>query len=300
MASRVTSTEPHHHSKASSSSFARSPSLDPRWPLQSSKPSGNEGLANKPLPPRRISSSEHRAGQEAAQPEAPVLMEGTLKKKGARVNMWTSRYCLLRGKKLLMYKKKEDAGHHLPPRREFMLVPGCYVSDITELSYQKKPLFEFRLVWPDHVTNYGIPTKVSRFYTRSRGNEAPMGAGVGPPTDNDSDADEEGGGDSLARLAEETAKTAKQQKNRAAAAQELSEVQSNSTSSLVGKGATVAGVALGGVVVGFLTAGVGVPVYLGVVGAVVAAGGGAVALSASQAGPSRLILAAETEVRMNE
>jgi hypothetical protein len=64
----------------------------------------------------------------------------------------------------------------------------------------------------------------------------------------------------------------------------------------VSKGAAVAGVAITGVVVGAFTAGIGLVPYLAVVGAAVAAGGGAVAYTASKTGASRIVMAAETEV----
>jgi F0F1-type ATP synthase assembly protein I len=209
-------------------------------------------------------------------------MEGTLRKKGSRVNMWSSRRCVLQGSKLILTKKSKDE----PGKRIFVIMQGCFVSDIREISHQKRSLYEFRLHWPEHVSNYGNTGKMGRFSRRSDSNAGNQAS------DNDSDDEEDAS--ALAKLADKAARTAKHnQKNRAA------EVEKNEIEhqSLVSKGATLAGVAVGGVVIGALTAGVGLVPYLTLVGAAVVAGGAGVAYTASQAPSSKLVLAAESEVR---
>ncbi|GAB5031720.1 Hypothetical protein NocV09_00602720 [Nannochloropsis oceanica] len=118
-----------------------------------------------------------------APPRAPILLEGYLKKKGARVHMWSSRYAMLRGNKLILVRgKKEEmeaaaaaaaafaatasasfrAEHNLhpgPPTREFILMSGSYVSDVRELpnaAGKGKSLWMFRLHWPEGVKGYGL------------------------------------------------------------------------------------------------------------------------------------------------
>lgn len=97
----------------------------------------------------------------------------------------------------------------------------------------------------------------------------------------------------LQRVAGQTARTARAQQKRA---QEIEQAE-QAHQSLVSKGATLAGVVVGGVVIGALTAGVGLVPYLGLVGTAAVVSGGAVAYTAAQAPSSRVLLAAETEVR---
>jgi len=151
-----------------------------------------------------------------------------------------------------MHRKRDD--HQ--PKREVFLVPGCYVSEINIIQPNKKPMHEFRIHWPEHVTNYGAPAKIGRFSSKKSVSSGETGVVV----ENDSDEEE-----NLQKIAEEVAKTAKQQKNR----QDKPEVVTTSSggTSWLTKGATFASVAAGGVVVGVLSAGIGLPVYLGVVGA---------------------------------
>jgi hypothetical protein len=100
-------------------------------------------------------------------PDAPVLMEGYLRKQGARVHMWSGRFAVLRGAKLIMYRgtreevlamttatTKPRASSDPPPaplhKREFVLMPGCHVSEVRELpgaAGKGRSLWEFRLHW---------------------------------------------------------------------------------------------------------------------------------------------------------
>jgi len=97
--------------------------------------------------------------------------------------MWSSRYAMLRGNKLILVRgKKEEmeaaaaaaaafaatasasfrAEHNLhpgPPTREFILMSGSYVSDVRELpnaAGKGKSLWMFRLHWPEGVKGYGL------------------------------------------------------------------------------------------------------------------------------------------------
>lgn len=117
-----------------------------------------------PVPQRRDPRDDPDADVRA--PEAPVLMEGPLRKQGARVQMWSQRYAVLQGPRLLMYRGTREevraalnpsapggAASPLPPlhKREFVLMPGCYVSDVRELpgaaGGKGRSLWEFRLHW---------------------------------------------------------------------------------------------------------------------------------------------------------
>ena len=151
-------------------------------------------------------------------PEAPVLTEGVLRKQGARVHMWSSRYAVLRGPKLLMYRATReevlafqqeqqqqqqrqqqqrnpkptgasgsgggggggDAAAPQPPlqplhKREFVLMPGCYVSDVRELpgaGGKGRSLWEFRLHWC-------VPWRVAPgVVLKSEPDGAPRGSGI--------------------------------------------------------------------------------------------------------------------------
>lgn len=127
----------------------------------------------------RVRRRDDDADADVRTPEAPVLMEGVLRKQGARVHMWSPRYAVLRGPKLLMYRgpREEvnallhptqgraasaaastpaagsDAATAPPPavhKREFVLMPGCYVSEVRELpgaAGKGRSLWEFRLHW---------------------------------------------------------------------------------------------------------------------------------------------------------
>lgn len=132
----------------------------------------------------RVKRREDDADADVRAPDAPVLMEGPLRKQGARVHMWSPRYAVLRGSKLLMYRGTREevaavlrhpaagagrggsaaslgsrasgaADHHQPPppplhKREFVLMPGCYVSEVRELpgaAGKGRSLWEFRLHW---------------------------------------------------------------------------------------------------------------------------------------------------------
>lgn len=163
------------------------------------EPSHPQSQHRKSMPPpataaaaARVRRRDDDADADVRAPEAPVLMEGPLRKQGARVHMWSPRYAVLRGSKLLMYRgtreevaavlrhpaaaaaagrgaaaasrssgasagasSSDRAASPLPPpppvhKREFVLMPGCYVSDVRELpgaAGKGRSLWEFRLHW---------------------------------------------------------------------------------------------------------------------------------------------------------
>lgn len=92
-------------------------------------------------------SSKDYSGQTSTQAtqQHAVTLEGTLKKRGARMHRWSTRYVILAGPKL-SYKIKRDSG---TLRGSFDLVSGCILTEIQEESQMKgKKLYSFWLVWP--------------------------------------------------------------------------------------------------------------------------------------------------------
>lgn len=79
------------------------------------EPSPSVGLAATAAP--QVSSS-----QSATQ----VTLEGLLKKRGARMHRWSTRYIILQGSKL-SYKIKKDSP---TLRGSFDLVPGCILTEV--------------------------------------------------------------------------------------------------------------------------------------------------------------------------
>ena len=74
--------------------------------------------------------------------------EGWLRKRGARMHRWTSRYFILSGPSL-HYKMKPEAPNI---RGTFDLIPGCILTEVVEDvkgAKKGKKLFSFWLVWPD-------------------------------------------------------------------------------------------------------------------------------------------------------
>lgn len=282
-------------------------------------------VSSAPTP--RLAGHEHvfKRTITSRAPQAPILYQGYVKKQGARVHLWSSRYALLRGNTLILVRgRKEEleetdlAGsvsdmgafpylrssqalpHAGPPKREFTLLPGSFVSEVRELvgaASKGKSLWEFRLHWPENVQNYGRGRMKGETEWSGRKNASQEGDGeddydeyidgsnrsprqsppttipAGPTTSPPS-ATKDAGQDvtNLAAVAGQAAWNAKHIKIRGAQLEKSRQEHQ----SLVARGATVAGVVVGGVVIGALTAGVGVLPYLGMVGAAAVAGGGAV------------------------
>jgi hypothetical protein len=85
----------------------------------------------------------------AATSTAPSVKTGVLKKRNGRMHRWSTRYFTLTEGKL-SYKVKEDSPTN---KGEFDLVPGCYVTEISEDTIRgaikAKKIFSFWVVWPD-------------------------------------------------------------------------------------------------------------------------------------------------------
>ena len=66
------------------------------------------------------------AVQAAQSSQSAVTMEGVLKKRGARMHRWSTRYVILSGSKLSYKVKKESASL----RGSFDLVAGCILTEV--------------------------------------------------------------------------------------------------------------------------------------------------------------------------
>lgn len=219
--------------------------------------------------------------------------EGWLRKRGARMHRWTSRYFILSGPSL-HYKLKPEATNI---RGTFDLIPGCILTEVVEDvkgAKKGKKLFSFWLVWPEDESKC-------------------------EKVENDSDGEEEAKDDGTAvvqspqpktkdlkqvktfslcnllflpqcQIVESEVMTHKRQQRIAEETLEKHHANDNSIS----LGVKIAGVVVGGVVVGALTAGIGLVPYVTAVGITALASGGAVAYHYRRPSDSRLILGCET------
>ena len=69
---------------------------------------------------RALRPQQQQPPHPASSSSTPIHLEGYLHKKGARVHMWSGRYAVLRGNRLLLVRgKKEDmdSSTHPPAKR---------------------------------------------------------------------------------------------------------------------------------------------------------------------------------------
>ncbi|CAM9201243.1 unnamed protein product [Chrysoparadoxa australica] len=75
---------------------------------------------------------------------APVVMEGPLKKRSAKLHTWSERHFQLRGQ-VLQYHKPKDAS----PAACFLLQPGVVLTPVVEVKMRSmRPLYAFKICWP--------------------------------------------------------------------------------------------------------------------------------------------------------
>ena len=87
--------------------------------VESRDGSSRDGSNPKDLIPAQHAVVHSGKGQTAT-------LEGVLKKRGARMHRWSTRYVILSGSKLSYKVKKEDS----QLRGSFDLVPGCILTEV--------------------------------------------------------------------------------------------------------------------------------------------------------------------------
>jgi hypothetical protein len=198
------------------------------------------------------------------------IKEGWMKKRGARMHRWSTRYFALVGASLT-YKLKQES---TSLRGTFDLVPGCILTEVEEDvkgAKKGKKLFSFWIVWPQAEDD----KKTQK---------------VDHDSDEEDAKDDVPKGKDLKQIVKSEVSTNRDKHRRAEEQLEKHHAQDSHLS----MGMKVAAVAVGGVVVGALTAGIGLVPYITVVGITAVASGGAVAYQYRRPSDSRLILGADT------
>lgn len=251
-----------------------------------------------------------------------VTKEGWLRKRGARMHRWTTRYIILSGPKL-SYKVKQESA---TVRGAYDLVPGCILTEVRgvvinhlyfslficfsvdavqiqeEVQLKGKKLYSFWLVWPKDKNDTGRDA-----------DDAPTSGGASGKEEDDSDDDlpspghsahdnhpsgtaaEGGKPKDLKQIVQSEVMGAEKQRKKAEEQLNLHYSQDASIS----LGYKIAAAAVGGVLVGALTAGIGLVPYAAIVGMAAAASGGAVVLQYRKPSDSRLILASENMLEIS-